>query len=233
MRKIVFGIILILSITLISCGNIKIASKTNLSEKNGVDFSFRVSYDQNVGKDIKNDFMEGQLELNNIVVNKYVEGANTIEEINVKDKSLSNLASNENIKKILNYRVSKKDYFYKSVYIVEIRPGTAIFNIEKKYEEEKSKEAIRNIPFTNIVSFDGELITTNAKEIVSPNEVRWNTKIGLLNNNTVMTLQYKVNTWWKIGVLLGGIVVIGIIIYLLMLLKRNKKKSKIEKTDGY
>ncbi|MGL5648257.1 MAG: hypothetical protein ACRDDY_10420 [Clostridium sp.] len=233
MKKIVLMMSLLLGVTIVSCGDINITSKTNLTEKNGVNFSFKVMYDQSVGNAIKNDFMQGQLEMNNLHIDKYIDGSKTVEEINIKAKSISEFDTNENIKKVLNYRINKKDYFYKSVYIVEVRPGTAVFDIEKKYEKEIDKEIIRNIPFSNIITFDGKLLNTNAQEVVSPNEVKWNYKVGILSNSTNMMLEYEILSIWKPIVFLIGIIIVIIIIVLLMRERKKKKKSIIEKTDKY
>lgn len=228
MRKVYFGIMIILSIGLISCGKLSIGTKTDIKKDGKATFTLQAIYDDTAKNVINDEFIAKKLEMDNIDINKYRNGDMNVEEISISEKGLEGLATNENIQKLFNYKVIRKDYFYKSIYTIEMSISKELFNVKNSYNSKDDKDYINNIPFSNTVSFPGKFISSNASENIGLNEVKWRYKVGEINDSTVMNLTYELYTLWKpIGVIAGIIIIVIIII--VGINSKNKRKKAVSK----
>lgn len=228
MRKIYFGIILILGISFVGCGDVNIESKTNIQKNGKVEFVLKVLYDDEVKSFINDEFIAKRLKLDNVEVDKYKQGKWNVEEIKIDAKGIESLRTNENIGKLFNYNIQRKDYFYKTIYDIQMSINKNIFNIKDNYNTKEDIEYINNIPFSNVISFRGKLLNSNAMEYIGLNEVKWNYKVSDLTEDTKMVISYEINTIWKVigSILIVVIIVIGILITRNLKNKRKKAMAK-------
>lgn len=228
MRKVTFGIMLILAIGLISCGKLNVSTNTNIKKNGEATFTLKAIYDNGAKSVINDEIIAKKLGMDNIDINKYTSGDMNVEEITIKAKGIEGLASNENIQKILKYKVVRKDYFYKSIYSIQMNVNNEIFKIKNVYNTKEDLEYINNIPFSNSMSFPGKLISTNADENIGPNEVKWRYKVSDINENTSMNITYEVSTLWKpIGIIIG--IIILVIIIIVGKSFKDKRKNAVSK----
>lgn len=226
MKKYFLILSIALSILFVGCGKLNLSTRTNINEKGEAKFILKAIYDDETKIQINNDFIKENISMDNINVNKYSEGGLNFEEVTINFDNIGQLVGDENIYKVLDYKIIKKDYFYKSAYDISISISKNIFNIETKYNNKSQRDYINNIPYSNTIMFPGKLVSTNANEYVNSNEVKWNYKLGQLNRDTTMNLTYEINTIWKPVVICGIIIIIILAFMFTLKLKNKRKRSK-------
>ncbi|WP_297637666.1 hypothetical protein [uncultured Clostridium sp.] len=228
MKRIYFAIILILGISFVGCGDVNIQSKTDIQKNGKVEFTLKILYDDEAKSFINDEFIAKGLKLDNVEVDKYKQGQWNVEEIKIDAKGVENLRTNESIEKLFNYSIQRKDYFYKTIYNIQMSINKNIFNIKDNYNTKEDIDYINNIPFSNVVSFRGKLVNSNAMEYIGMNEVKWNYKVSELTEDTKMQISYEINTIWKVivSILLVLIILIGIVVTRNLKNKRKKSMAK-------
>lgn len=230
MKKCFLILSIILSFCFIGCGKINVSTRTNINEKGEAKFILKAIYDDEIKNQINNSLIEKNIKMNNVDINKYTSNGLNVEEITINFDNSGKLVGDENIYKVLDYKVVKKDYFYESIYDISITISKNIFNLRNKYNEKSQRNYIDSIPYSNTIMFPGELISTNATEHVSPNEVKWNYKLGQLNDTNTMTLTYKVTTIWKL--IFISIIIIFIILGIIISLHLKNKRKRCKRALG-
>jgi len=235
-KALLVGLTIILLLS--GCGKLGVTSSTNISEKGAGVFSFKVSYDDFISKNIKGSILKDNKNATaGERIRKYADEQGYVEEYKINFNSLDDLnkklVKNENGFQV---NVIKKTGLFKDTYTYEMKILKAFTPavIKSRFLENNNDEQfittysnniidefLSKVEYTNKVILPGKIISTNAVES-NGNSLVWTYYLGQINSETSMTATYIIdkNSNIVLTVVVGLILVILIIAYVIRYRRR-------------
>ena len=226
--KILYSTILILFLSLFTfgCGNATLNTMTEITEDGTVNTSTNFVYDNNVEAAVGSSSINDTFKTDKIV-EQYVNENN----LNVAElaseydgiKSLNNIPTTDSL---LTYTTSKTNKLFNTVYKVEMKLNNDFINSDTLNKNSTTATYYNKLPYKNLIKIPGTILKSNAT-VANGNILEWNYRMGQINENTLMFVEYELFNPIK-PILYVSTLVIILISFLLYKFKKfpiKKRKS--------
>ena len=203
-RIIIFILILMLSITLLGCGNINLKSSTVINENGSGSLKLQILYDNFISSVLKKSIIDQEwAKENGYLFNKYSKNNMNVEEITYDFNDFKELEQKINFNGLATMTYSKKIEMEENTYTVDFKFNKSLIDqLIKDKTDTKTTETgegiynyIQNIEFSNEVKMPGNIVKSNATEDIDENTKEWTYKLHQIDENTTLVFSYQVKNY--------------------------------------
>jgi len=203
-RIIIFILILMLSITLLGCGNINLKSSTVINENGSGSLKLQILYDNFISSVLKKSIIDQEwAKENGYLFNKYSKNNMNVEEITYDFNDFKELEQKINFNGLATMTYSKKIEMEENTYTVDFKFNKSLIDqLIKDKTDTKTTETgegiynyIQNIEFSNEVKIPGNIVKSNATGDIDENTKEWTYKLIQIDENTTILFSYQVKNY--------------------------------------
>ena len=203
-RIIIVIVILMLSITLLGCGDINLKSSTVINENGSGSLKLQIIYDNFISSVLKKSIIDQEwAKENSYLFNKYSKNNVNVEEITYEFKDFKELEQKINLNGLATMTYSKKNEMEKNTYTVNFKFNKSLIDkLIRDKTDTKTTEAgeeiynyIQNIEFSNEVKIPGNIVKSNATGDIDENTKEWICKLIQMDENTTILFSYQVKNY--------------------------------------